>query len=97
MATYTTTSNTANPSTWRFYTTVGPGQQEPSTARLRERIRDDVADFAMLGCSPGDPPDKIRREWRRLAHLHHPDHGGNRDRFEAIRDAYARLRRNGRA
>lgn len=68
--------------------------RSPGADRIRKTIRDD--DYAVLGCSPGDPPEKLRREWRRLAKIHHPDHGGDAETFRRIREAYARLKRAGK-
>jgi len=47
--------------------------------------------WAELGLAPGADRAAVRRAFRRLAHEHHPDHGGDRDRFERVSAAAARL------
>ena len=48
-----------------------------------------VADpHALLDIAPGATRDELRQAFRRLAKQHHPDRGGVRSTFEAVRDAY---------
>lgn len=48
-----------------------------------------VADpHALLDIAPGATRDELRQAFRRLAKQHHPDRGGDRSTFEAVRDAY---------
>lgn len=58
-----------------------------------------AADLAMLGFSPtAEPnPDAIRAAYYKRALLFHPDRGGSREAFEALRACYARLTRTGTA
>lgn len=91
-----TTSTTSASGHWRIF--VGyTGPRAPGANDIRDRIRADLPDIEILGCKAGDPPDKIRREFRRLAKIHHPDVGGDPAEFRRIRSAYARLKRQGLA
>lgn len=45
----------------------------------------------VLGVAPGASPREVRAAFRRLAAAHHPDRGGDPDRFRAGVDAYRRL------
>jgi hypothetical protein len=57
--------------------------------------------FAVLGVSADAPEAEIRRAYRRLVQLHHPDHNGgsleSARRFEEVQDAYADVIRSRRA
>ena len=52
-------------------------------------------------CSPSSalPPNAtfqdIKRRYRELAQVHHPDHGGDHDAFIEVVDAYERLTGHG--
>ena len=45
----------------------------------------------VLGVSPGASRPEITEAFRRFALRHHPDRGGDADRFQAGLDAYRRL------
>ncbi len=45
----------------------------------------------ILGVSPSSSNDDIKRSFRNLCHLVHPDTGGNREDFENLKIAYKRL------
>ena len=45
----------------------------------------------VLGVPPGAGREEVAAAFRRYALLHHPDHGGDRARFQAGVDAYRRL------
>ena len=45
----------------------------------------------VLGVAPGASPREVRAAFRRFATAHHPDRGGDPDRFRAGVDAYRRL------
>jgi curved DNA-binding protein CbpA len=47
--------------------------------------------YQILGVSPLALPDDIKRAFHKLAHLHHPDKGGDAETFKAISEAYAVL------
>jgi hypothetical protein len=51
----------------------------------------DAADYALLGLKPGAPAADVRRNFRRLARQHHPDHGGEAEIFAALQAAYRRI------
>lgn len=45
----------------------------------------------VLGVGPGASPREVRAAFRRFAAAHHPDRGGDPDRFRAGVDAYRSL------
>lgn len=53
------------------------------------------AAFATLGLAVGAPSIDITRAFRSLCRALHPDHGGDRSRFETVVDAYRRLQQAG--
>lgn len=44
--------------------------------------------YKILGVSKGASQDEIKRAFRKLAHEHHPDKGGNADKFKEANEAY---------
>lgn len=44
--------------------------------------------YKVLGISKNATPEEIKRAFRRLAQKHHPDKGGNPERFKEINEAY---------
>jgi len=48
-------------------------------------------DWEALGLLPGADPERIRKAYRALVKLHHPDTGGDEQRFELIKSAFERL------
>jgi hypothetical protein len=48
-----------------------------------------VAAFAVLGLPAGAGEAEIKRAYRERVKEVHPDHGGDRDEFERVREAYA--------
>lgn len=44
--------------------------------------------YSILGVKKDATADEIKRAYRKLAHEHHPDKGGNTDRFKEINEAY---------
>ena len=47
--------------------------------------------YAALGVPKTATVDDIKRAFRRLASQHHPDKGGDTQKFQAIQQAYATL------
>ena len=47
--------------------------------------------YQILGIARSASADEIKRAYRRLASQHHPDKGGNKERFQEIQEAYAVL------
>ena len=45
----------------------------------------------ILEVQPGAKPEEIKKAFYRLAHKHHPDHGGNAEQFKRIKKAYDEL------
>ena len=51
-------------------------------------VRDD---FATLGLMPGASREQVRSAWQTAAREHHPDKGGDPEKFRVAQDAYERL------
>ena len=49
---------------------------------------------AILGLRYGATPEEIKKAFRKLAHIHHPDKGGNEEKFKEINEAYQYLQKN---
>ena len=47
--------------------------------------------YQILGIARSASADEIKRAYRRLASQHHPDKGGNKERFQEIQEAYNTL------
>lgn len=59
--------------------------------RLMGKEEKQAEALAVLGCSVQDNLATIRKAYRRLASLHHPDKGGEETTFIKIRQAYEAL------
>ena len=44
--------------------------------------------YNILGCSPKDSPEEIRKAWRKKCRENHPDLGGDHENFLSIMNAY---------
>jgi molecular chaperone DnaJ len=44
--------------------------------------------YAILGVSKNASPEEIKKAFRRLAHEHHPDKGGDAQKFKDVNEAY---------
>jgi DnaJ-class molecular chaperone len=44
--------------------------------------------FEVLGLTAAASPDEVKARWRTLASEHHPDNGGDAERFDECRKAY---------
>lgn len=51
--------------------------------------------YNTLGVKFGATKSEIRRAYRTLAKIHHPDHGGNQEMFVKVKDAYETLMKEG--
>lgn len=47
--------------------------------------------FTTLGITPTNDPKVIKKAWRKKAHQHHPDKGGDAKEFNKAKDAYERI------
>lgn len=47
--------------------------------------------YATLGIKHGATKDEIKKAFHRLAHVHHPDKGGDIEKFKKINNAYQEL------
>lgn len=50
-------------------------------------------DYEILGLPYGASLDEVKLAFRKLAHIHHPDKGGDAEKFKPISAAYARLQK----
>lgn len=44
--------------------------------------------YKILGVAKNASPDEIKRAYRKLAQQHHPDKGGNQEKFKEVNEAY---------
>ena len=44
--------------------------------------------YKILGLQSGARPDEIKKAYRRLALIHHPDKGGDEEKFKELVEAY---------
>ena len=44
--------------------------------------------YNILGINRGASPDEIKKAFRKMAHVHHPDKGGNAEKFKEINEAH---------
>jgi hypothetical protein len=54
------------------------------------------AAFAVLGVADGAGVEEIKRAYREKIKEVHPDHGGDRDEFERVREAYTTAKKHAR-
>lgn len=47
--------------------------------------------YSTLGINRGASPDEIKRAYRKMASQHHPDKGGDKNKFQAVEEAYRTL------
>ena len=59
--------------------------------RVSEKVKNH---YKTLGLSNFSPITDIRRSYRKLALIHHPDRGGDADRMKEINEAYDTLMKN---
>ena len=50
--------------------------------------------YKILGVKRNANADEIKSAYRKLALEHHPDHGGNEEKFKEINEAYSVLSDN---
>lgn len=50
-----------------------------------------MTDHELLGIATGATRDALKAHWREVARQHHPDHGGDPERFMDLHAAYRRL------
>lgn len=63
----------------------------PAPPRRQPSVADRVQAAEVLGVRPDAPREVIRSAWRDAARHHHPDRGGDAERFRAVSDAYRLL------
>ena len=56
--------------------------------RVRHKPRDGRTAHERLGLAPGATKEEVRAAYRELAKKHHPDKGGDPERFQEVQDAY---------
>lgn len=48
-------------------------------------------DYEILGVQPGATPDEVKTAYKNLAKKHHPDKGGDPEKFKEINNAFERI------
>jgi DnaJ-domain-containing protein 1 len=66
------------------------GESVPDPAMPRG---DGEVAYRLLGISASASWDEVERAYRRKAHKHHPDHGGDEDAMRALNEAYQQIKR----
>jgi hypothetical protein len=66
----------------------------PSADATDERLDPVARAFAVLGVSPAVSESELRDAYRRKIKEAHPDHGGSREAFRRVREAYATASEN---
>jgi hypothetical protein len=74
-----------------FYRVVYQACREAGLAGPGFGVYDPQA-LALLGLPPQAGPDEVKQRFRELARRHHPDAGGDSERFIELMSAYDRLR-----
>ena len=59
---------------------------QPNTERSRKEALMDAYDI--LGVSPDDPVELVKKSYTTKASFYHPDHGGNAEKFKRLTEAY---------
>ncbi|WP_132057760.1 J domain-containing protein [Halorussus amylolyticus] len=67
--------------------------ETPDVDDERDRVDPTEAAFAILGISRGATLPEIKRAYRRKVKEVHPDHGGDREDFQQVREAYTTARK----
>ena len=68
-------------------------EDEPGEQQRRASAADVDLSYRLLGVSPSAAWEEIERAFRKKAHLHHPDHGGDDDTMRALNEAYTLIKK----
>eukprot|EP01017_Pseudomicrothorax_dubius_P028943 TRINITY_DN3483_c0_g1_i2.p1 TRINITY_DN3483_c0_g1~~TRINITY_DN3483_c0_g1_i2.p1 ORF type:complete len:457 (-),score=146.16 TRINITY_DN3483_c0_g1_i2:95-1465(-) len=66
----------------------GRGNDFPDEESTSSKEVDNKKLYESLGVDSKASPDEIKKAFRKLAMKHHPDKGGNKDKFSEIQEAY---------
>lgn len=55
---------------------------------VHARMEFDMSPFEILGLTDTASPTEVQTRWRELASEHHPDRGGDPEKFHVCREAY---------
>jgi len=72
---------------------VDEPDETPRNAPRPPSTADVDLSYRLLGISPSAPWEEIERAFRKKAHIHHPDHGGDEDTMRALNEAYSLLKK----
>lgn len=53
-----------------------------------------MTNHQILQISPGATPEEIKKAYHKMAHIHHPDKGGDKKKFIEVKNAYEALMKN---
>jgi hypothetical protein len=71
----------------------GPNQSNTRRNNTRRNTRNNL--YRIMELDPGASQSNIRKAYRRLVIEHHPDKGGNVEKFKKLQNAYNKLKNLG--
>jgi DnaJ-class molecular chaperone len=87
----TYTGESGSSSSWKTAFEQAAYSREKALGILKEVIE---SPFEILGIPRDASQDVIKTAWRKLCIIHHPDKGGNREKFQQVMAAYSILKDN---
>jgi DnaJ domain len=79
--------------TTKFTRVGGPNQSNTRRNNTRRNTRNNL--YRIMELEPGASQSNIRKAYRRLVIEHHPDKGGNVEKFKKLQNAYNKLKNLG--
>ena len=79
-----------DPTLTKTFTRLGGPNQSNTRRNTRRNTRNNL--YTIMELQPGASQSNIRKAYRRLVLEHHPDKGGNIEKFKKIQNAYNKLK-----